>query len=377
MWWDQDIKRVTRDLHLEKVDEVNLFLNQLFRDTRDFEREILNSTELTGDRFFPTMDRDELASLIGEFSSNFSSHDGWTTVTETLNCYYDYMDNANSTFYHAIMKAVRRDVYTSYVQRLVTSLQLLLASPDLVADGAVNIGQATFNNLQNIDYDDMWVNLYKLLLGIRTDLVKVDVKGFFDQLTEFHKILAEGFWRLMTDRWPSMDKFLDNLIETIRTDAFWDELDEIYIDTIHQVHEYYKHREEELKVFIETQLIPAVGAAVEFVEQSSGDVEHGVNAVVKEIEKVQLGRFVEVYIFRPLMERLSRYYVACYSSRYHHPDFDLMEELNAKKLTNSLYQLIFSNWPEDEVVPDGTDAFVNRFVDVFWRFVVAIVGTCH
>ena len=196
---------------------MNLLINKLVRDVVDVERDILNSTEFTGERFFPLTDTEKLGRTTSQLINMYFTSQRWDQISTSLGCFYDYMEQANSTFYGAVVRAVSKDVYKDRVDRLVASLQLLLSSPDLVP-GTVAVGQAVLDNLRSINYDKMWVRLYRLFLEVRTRLVQVDVTGMFEELNKLDRSVQEGWWRLLTGRWPSMEKFLGNMLDTVQSD---------------------------------------------------------------------------------------------------------------------------------------------------------------
>merc|ERR1719402_822098 len=142
-FWDSEIRKATRNLRLEQLDLLNLLINKLVRDVVDVERDILNSTEFTGERFFPLTDTEKLSLTTSQMINMFFTRQRWDQISTSLGCFYDYMEGANSTFYGSVVKAVSKDVYTDGVD----SLEMLLDSPDLVP-GTVAVGQAMLDNVR-------------------------------------------------------------------------------------------------------------------------------------------------------------------------------------------------------------------------------------
>ena len=166
------------------------------------------------------------------------------------------------------------------------------------------------------------------------------------------------------------------MLDTLQSDEFWEGLDEIYVDTISQVHEFYGRRHAGLETFLEGRVVPAVELMITSVEVFANDVAGVFDSVAAEIRKLEIGPIAEAYILEPLIEIFGKHYMACYTRMYGKPDFQMLESMNPKMLTNGLYRLIFSNWPQDELVPEGTDTFVTRFVDGFWLIVTSWIGAC-
>merc|ERR1719402_515462 len=211
--WDSLITMATGKMDLGRADQLNLVVNRLVRDFEDFDRDVLNSTQFTtryGDM-----------ESIREYVDIFTEIGGWSRISDTLHCYYDYLETANSAFSRAITDKVSREVFNSHVDRLVSSTQLLLTSPDL-ASGLVHLGQALLDKARTVDFNDLWSTAYRLLLGARTDLVLVDVQTLYNQLLAADRAVQKGWWRLTTGQWPSMETAVDTVVRNVQSDGFWD-----------------------------------------------------------------------------------------------------------------------------------------------------------
>ena len=78
---------------------------------------------------------------------------------------------------------------------------------------------------RTVDYNDLWSTAYHLLLLARTDLVKVDVQTLYNQLLSLDRAVQEGWWRLTTGRWPSMERAVHTVLRNVRLYEFWDFLE--------------------------------------------------------------------------------------------------------------------------------------------------------
>merc|ERR1719402_1906029 len=246
--WDSLITMATGKMDLGRADQLNLVVNRLVRDFEDFERDVLNSPILA--------QYGDVAVTIREYVDNFTESGGWSRISDTLHCYYDLLEMDNSTFSRTITEKVSREVFNSHVDRLVSSTQLLLTSPDL-ASGLMHLGQAVLDKARTVDYNDLWSAAYRLLLVTRTDLVLMDVQTLYNQLLTLDRAVQEGFWRFFNGRWPSMERAVHTVVRNVRSDKFWDGLVQIYVDYVDRVKEQFRTDREEVQVAIQTQLLPA------------------------------------------------------------------------------------------------------------------------
>jgi len=354
--WDSIITDATRGpwMDLGRADELNLVVNRLVRDFEDFERDVLNSTQFTtryGDM-----------ESIREYVDIFTEIGGWSRISDTLHCYYDYLETANSPFSRAITDKVSREVFNSHVDRLVSSTQLLLTSPDL-ASGLVHLGQALLDKARTVDYNDLWSTAYHLLLVARTDLVLMDVQTLYNQLLAADRAVQEGFWRLTTGRWPSMERAVRTVARNFYSDGFWDGLDEIYVDSVNE--QFRSDRE--VMVAIQNQVLPALEDGLTRLEGLANDVEGGMEAVAVAVRDYDIRRIsdTDLGIFGMVLETSPFQVISCYVS-----DFFGIFHYELAELRR-LSDLVFSN----VTVPEGLEDLPRKMSQEFWGVTLpAIVG---
>ena len=97
---------------------------------------------------------------------------------------------------------------------------------------------------------------------------------------------------------------------------------------------------------------------------------------ISELEKTDLKKILSK-ISTILAQVLSRHFLSCFTVLHGKPDFDLVvSAAEDNPLGKAIKELVFSDWPKEEILPKGFDEFVQKLVDGIWLIITSVLGSC-
>lgn len=292
-------------------------------------------------------------------------------------CIFDLELGSDMTFRNELVKGLKRDEVLNYVERLWKAVQILSKSPDL-KPGLSKLVKAVHERLRAVDWNILSTKMYAMIINSRSRSLEVDIEGLFQALMEFEMTYRKGYWKYSTGQWPSMEKFVENVVKTIKSDMFWDRLDLLYVNTLNQFKATYDKRKLRLETYMDL-LRSAIKAMIEKVEYISKTVDETIVDNENKINALEIEEMLKAMVGGPATIA-TKHFMACYVKNHRlfdiKPDVKMLDSMVSKELTGALYDLVFFNWPQDEIIPQGLDRFIETFISSFWLIISSLFGSC-
>jgi len=302
-----------------------------------------------------------------------------TNLHHQVACLYPTLAAKNLTFFNTIMAVVPED-------------ELVKFGKDFAAETfkAINSLEAEFNlksvidavkkAFNQIDFDQTTGKVFLSYLKARSLVLGINVHDIFTRMDRLTFQLGQGWWRLSHGKWPEMIQFITNLVtKTIKSERFWQRLDEVYLEVVASFKLKYQERERMLEDVARNQLKPFMRELLSKMQRVQVKDEPMVKQLVSWIEqrgKREFSIYVDIYLTK-VVTTLSKSYLACFTEFYGKPDFN---ELSAITSHNSVarwvHSVVVTDWPEAQPVPEGFPQFVEQLQETVLLLYSSVLGEC-
>jgi len=295
---------------------------------------------------------------------------------KTAGCVYDQLALSPATLHKTFVTHVPKEKFLEYMSTMVKEVVKLLKS-EKTEKIITNVVKAVKSKLETIDIDKLTAHTYLTFLRSRSLVLDVDIEKVFEDLDEVHKLIAKGLWKIHTGQWPAMVKFISNLYKhTIISEKFWLRLDKLYHDLVVQARNQYEERQKSLDSKMTGDILPFFRSFLEFMINIREGKKTFIDDFISEIEKMDLNEILERH-FTSLTKVLSKHFLSCYTALYGKPDFDLLAEFAEENyVAKTIKDLVFADWPKDEIFPKSFDSFVKKFENLVWLLMSSSLGSC-
>jgi len=297
-------------------------------------------------------------------------------VEKTVGCYYDQLALSPATIPKTFVANVPKEKFLDYTSKLVEEVVKLLKS-EKTEKIVIKVIESIKSKLKTIDIDKLTYHKYLLDLRSRTLVLDVDIEKVFEDLNEVHKLIMEGLWKIHTGQWPAMVKFVNNFFRyTFASEHFWFRVDKLYHNLVDQAKSLYEERQKSLETKMTGDILPFFRSFLEFLINIREGRKTFIDDLISEMEKMDFNEILESY-FTSYTKVFSKHFLSCYTALYGKPDFDLLAEFAEENyIAKTIKDLVFADWPKDEIFPKGLDAFVEKFENLVWILMTSTLGSC-
>jgi len=297
-------------------------------------------------------------------------------VEKTVGCFYDQLALSPGTLHKTFVTHVPKEKFLEYMSTMVKEVVMLLKS-EKTEKIVTNVIKAVKSKLETIDIDKLTGHTYLTFLRSRSLVLDVDIEKVFEDLNEVHKLIMKGLWEIHTGQWPAMVKFISNFYKyTIISDHFWFRVDKLYHDLVDHTKNQYEERQKSLNSKMTGDILPFFRSFLEFMVNIREGKRTFIDAFISEMEKMDFNEILERY-FTSLTSVLSKHFLSCYTALYGKPDFDLLAEFAEENyVVKAIKDLVFADWPKDEIFPKSFDSFVEKFENLVLILMTSSLGSC-
>ena len=302
-----------------------------------------------------------------------------TNLHNQVACLYPTLAAKDLTFFNTIMAVVPEDELVKFGKDFAT--ETFKAINSLEAEFNLNsVIDAVKKAFNKIDFDQTTSKVFLSFLKARSLVLGINVHDVFTRLDRLTFQLGQGWWKLSTGQWPEMIELITKLVtKTIKSEPFWQRLDEVYLEVVASFKLKYEERERMLEDVAKTQLKPFMLEMLSKMQRVQVKDEPMVKQLISWIEQRATGEFslyVNMYL-RKVVTTLSKGYLACFTEFYGKPDFN---ELSAITSQNSVarwvHSVIVTDWPEAQPVPEGFPQFVEQLQETVLLLYSSVLGEC-
>merc|ERR1711970_438868 len=295
---------------------------------------------------------------------------------KTVGCFYDQLALSPATLHKTFVTHVPKEKFMEYMSTMVKEVVMLLKS-EKTEKIVTNVIKAVKSKLETIDIDKLTGHTYLTFLRSRSLVLDVDIEKVFEDLNEVHKLIMKGLWEVHTGQWPAMVKFISNFYKyTIISDHFWFRLDKLYHDLVDHTKNQYEERQKSLNSKMTGDILPFFRSFLEFMVNIREGKRTFIDAFISEMEKMDFNEILERH-FTSLTSALSKHFLSCYTALYGKPDFDLLTEFAEENyVVKAIKDLVFADWPKDEIFPKSFDSFVEKFENLVLILMTSSLGSC-
>jgi len=295
---------------------------------------------------------------------------------EALGCFYDQLAENKGTVYKTFVHNVPKEKFLKYTDKLVDELKKVLKSEktEQLVKNWVN-GMVT--KLKTIDTNKLTSDSYLVFLRARSLVLGVDVEQVFEDINKVMGQIMRGIWLTETGQWPAMVEFISNFYKhTFASKEFWQRVDVLYQEQLQISKKFYEDRKKSLESNLTDDILPFFRAFLDFLVQLREGKKTFVDDYMSFLEKVDLNAMIGEYLYS-LQYILSKHFLSCYTALWGKPDFDLLAAAaEENSMVKSLKDLVFTNWPKDEILPKGFEEFVQKLADGIMLIVSSSLGAC-
>merc|ERR1711970_530388 len=295
---------------------------------------------------------------------------------KTAGWFYDQLALGPATLHKTFVTNVPKEKFIEYMSTMVKEVVMLLKS-EKTEKIVTNVIKAVKSKLETIDIDKLTGHTYLTFLRSRSLVLDVDIEKVFEDLNEVHKLIMKGLWEIHTGQWPAMVKFISNFFRyTLNKEAFWFRLDKLYHDLVDQARSLYEDRQKSLDSKVTDDLLPFFRSFLDFLVDIREGKRTFIDDFTSEMEKTDFNELFESY-FTSVTKVLSKHFLSCYTALYGKPDFDLFTEFAEENyIAKTIKDLVFADWPKDEIFPKSFDSFVKKFENLVWLLMSSSLGSC-
>ena len=291
-------------------------------------------------------------------------------------CFYDQVAENKGTIYQTFIENVSKEKFLIFTNKIVEELKKLLRS-EKTEKIVTNWLKGIQKKLQTIDTEKLTSDSYLVFLRARSLVLGVDLEKVFEDLNEVYAFILKGMWQTQTGQWPAMVEFISNFYKhTFASKQFWERLDTLYQEQVRKTKKFYEDRQKSLDSNMTDDILPAFRSLLEFMVQIREGRKTFVDDYMSDLEKVDLNEILGDHL-ASLASVLSNNFLSCYTALHGKPDFDLMDKLTEDNtIVKATKELVFTNWPKDEILPKGFEDFVQKLADGILLLVTSVLGAC-
>ena len=295
---------------------------------------------------------------------------------QAVGCFYDEMAKSKGTIYKTFVENVSKEKFLKFTTEMVEELKKLLKS-EKTENTLTKWTVATMNKLKSIDTETLTSDTYLVFLRARSLVLGVDIEKVLEDLDEVYAAILKGIWETYTGQWPAMAEFISNVYKhTLLSEEFWVRVDTLYHEQVHLVKRFYQERQKLLESNMTDDILPLFRSLLKFMVKMREGKKTFIDDYISELEKTDLNKMLSK-ISTILAQVLSRHFLSCFTVLHGKPNFDLVvSAAEDNPLGKAIKELVFSDWPKEEILPKGFDEFVQKFVDGIWLVVTSVFGSC-
>ena len=297
-------------------------------------------------------------------------------IHPALACFYDQLAEKKTTVYKTLAHNIPREKFLKYADRFLDELKKVLKSEKTEHQVTKWLNGMT-NKIKTIDADKLTSDTYLVFLRARSLVLGVDIEKVFEDLNKVYSSIIKGLWLTKTGQWPAMVEFISNFYKhTFASKAFWQRVDVLYQEQVQISKRFYEDRKKSLESNINDEILPFFRALLDFMVQLREGKKTFVDDYLSDLEKVDLNEILAGYL-NSLASILSKHFLSCYTALHGKPDFDLLAAaVEENSLVKAIKDLVFVNWPKDEILPKGFEEFVQKLADGILLIVSSAYGAC-
>jgi len=297
-------------------------------------------------------------------------------IHPALACFYDQLAEKKTTVYKTLANNIPREKFLKYADKFLDELKKVLKS-EKTEEQVTKWVNGMNNKIKTIDTNKLTSDAYLVFLRARSLVLGVDVEKVFEDLNEVYASIIKGLWLTKTGQWPAMVEFISNFYKhTFASKAFWQRVDVLYQEQVQISKRFYEDRKKSLESNINDEILPFFRGLLDFMVQLREGEKTFVDDYLADMEKVDLNEILGGYL-NSLASILSRHFLSCYTALYGKPDFDLLAAAaEENSVVKAIKDLVFVNWPKDEILPKGFEEFVQKLVDGILLIVSSAYGAC-
>jgi len=293
-------------------------------------------------------------------------------ISSQVACLYDALEQRNSTVSGVFIKNVDKKKFVLFVSEFLGTVEKLLTS-----EKTIWLVQESYKTLKakvkSYDYNPLFAEMYLMMMKAREVLLKIDVEAEIENLNEIHYSIAQSVWKLKTGQWPEMAKFVDNFFrKTYGSREFWVRLDKIYHAAVDGWKRLYEERQKEFEIAFGNEIIPFFKNLKNTMERvAAGDK----NLIYKMMEKFEFDLENQIHQVNSF---LSRNFLACWTRLHGLEHYDqLAEEISQCPDVQKLRELVFADWPQEEIFPPSFNKLAAKLHKTVLLVVSALFGSCE
>jgi len=299
-----------------------------------------------------------------------------TSLHHQVACLYPDLAAKNLTFFNTIMRVVPEDELVKFIKDIVT--ETFKAINSLEAEfNLKTVIEAVKKTFPRIDFNQRTSKIFLTYLKARSLALGVDVHEVFTRLDRLSFQIGQGWWRVTHGQWPEMLQFMTNLFnKTIKSERFWQRLDEVYSEMVASYKVKYQERAEMLEEVVGGRLRPYMLELLDKMRRVQVKDEPMVKQLISWIEKYEWMNYVDL-LLDSVISTLSKSYLACFTEFYGKPDFNGISAVISKNsLAQWLHSIVVTDWPEAQPVPEGLPQFVEQLQETVLLLYSAVLGEC-
>ena len=162
----------------------------------------------------------------------------------------------------------------------------------------------------------------------------------------------------------------------IHLGEFWWRVEALYREQLQISKKFYEDRTKLLQSNLIDDILPFFRAFLDFMVQLGEGKKTFVDDYMSYLEKVDLDANIGEYMYS-LQAIISKHFLSCYTALWGKPDFALLAAAAEENtVVKSLKDLVFTNWPKDEILPKGFEEFVEKLTDEIMLITYSSLGAC-
>jgi len=302
-----------------------------------------------------------------------------TNLHHQVACLYPTLAAKNLTFFNTIMAVVPEDELVKFGKDFATETFKAINSleAEFNLKSVIDAVKKAFNK---IDFDQTTSKVFLSYLKARSLVLGINVHDIFTRMDRLTFQLGQGWWRLSHGKWPEMIQFITNLVtKTIKSERFWQRLDEVYLEVVASFKLKYQERERMLEDVARNQLKPFMRELLSKMQRVQVKDEPMVKQLVSWIEQRgerEFSIYVNIYLTK-VVTTISRRNLACFTEFYGKPDFNELSTITSQNsVARWVHSVVVTDWPEAQPVPEGFPQFVEQLQETVLLLYSSVLGEC-
>jgi len=255
--------------------------------------------------------------------------------------------------------------FERYVGDIARALEKALQSEETLKMVEV-IYELTKTEIRSIDYNRLQPALYNFVLQLKTVLMKPDFEQLFFTLNRTEYFIQESAWKFNTGRWPEMESFVVNFLRrTIGSIVFWDRLTGPFITEIkNDLGFLYELRHNLADIKLEDVADTIFLEMTSIMDMIADGDETSIRRLFQDIRASKWDE-AGTYFIRLIASKLTSCNLADLVKYI--PSYQDIKTAIVNSPLDAAFQsiknLLFKDWPQDEIYPASIEDFVRRIYE--------------